>query len=100
MDSEELSLWLAQEAIEPQGQQRADLQTAQILAQIANLFRGENDKPLYPHDLVPDFWKERTKHRKKNRLSEDLEAVRKWSQQAGKDTSKRGGKGRERKTLR
>lgn len=98
MDSDELSLWQAQEQIEPQGQQRADLQTGQILAQIANLFRGEKDKPLHPHDLVPDFWGERKRARKKQRLSEDLEAVRKWSQDAGKDRPRKGKRGG--KTLR
>lgn len=81
IDSAELSLWYAFESIEPQGQQRADLQTAQILAAIKNMIKGPQDKPTHPCDLIPDFWREKDRARKgRGGIEKDLEAVKRWSQ--------------------
>ena len=59
MDSRQLQAWMAYAAIEPFGEQRADLRNAMSMALIANVNRDGKKTPraFKPHDFMPDFEK-------------------------------------------
>jgi hypothetical protein len=55
ISSEELSTWMAYDAIEPFGERRADLRSAQICAVLANIHRKKDSKPFSPADFLIHF---------------------------------------------
>jgi hypothetical protein len=55
MSEAEFQDWLTFSAIEPFGEERADLQAAIIACTIANAFRGKKQKPFKPADFMPKF---------------------------------------------
>lgn len=55
MSSEELSMWMAYEVIEPFGETRADIRAGIIASTIANVNRGKNQKAFSPEDFMVKF---------------------------------------------
>ena len=53
MDSHEFTEWQIYEAIEPFGEQRADLRSGIIAATIANVNRGKGQKAFSATDFMP-----------------------------------------------
>jgi len=68
MDSHELAEWIAFYAIEPFGEQRADLRAAIVASVIANCNRGKNQKAFKPADFMP--FKEAPPPKKPQSMSE------------------------------
>ncbi len=58
MDVRQLQAWMAYAAIEPFGEERADLRNAMMMALTANVHRDAKKTRAYkPHDFMPDFEK-------------------------------------------
>lgn len=57
MSSMEFAEWLAFASVEPIGEARKDLRTAQICAVLVNINRGKG-KPVQAADFMPQYWKE------------------------------------------
>jgi hypothetical protein len=55
MSSEELSMWMAYEVLEPFGQVRADMRSAQICSTLANINRSKETKPFSVSDFMFRF---------------------------------------------
>jgi hypothetical protein len=53
LDSYELTEWMAYEALEPFGEERADMRAGIIASTIANVNRGKGQKPFSPTDFMP-----------------------------------------------
>jgi hypothetical protein len=62
MSSRELSEWAAYFAIEPFGEERADLRAGIVASTIANVHAGRKGKPFAPVDFMP--FQERDKSQK------------------------------------
>ena len=60
MSSKELTEWIAFASVEPIGEAREDLRTANLMALIANVNRDQEKKPepFSPSDFVVDYWHE------------------------------------------
>lgn len=56
--SVQLSEWMAYAAIEPFGEERADLRNAMLMSLIANVNRDEKKRsdPFTPAEFMPKFW--------------------------------------------
>lgn len=52
MSAQELTEWIAYDALEPIGEQRADLRAGIISATVANCHRAKGD-PFKPSDFMP-----------------------------------------------
>lgn len=57
--SRELAEWRAYYALEPFGENRADLRAGIVAATTANLFRKNGAPPYKPQDFMPKFGRER-----------------------------------------
>jgi len=55
MSSEELSMWMAYEVIEPFGETRADIRAGIIASTIANVNRGKSQTAFSPEDFMVKF---------------------------------------------
>lgn len=53
MSAREFVEWQAYFALEPFGEERADLRSAIVAATIANRLRGQNEQPKQPSDFMP-----------------------------------------------
>ena len=58
MSSQELTEWAAFYALEPFGEERADLRAGIISATVANVNRGEKQEPLTAQEFMPKFGEE------------------------------------------
>ncbi len=58
MSSREYSEWIAFASVEPIGEARKDLRTAQLCAMLVNVNRAKNQKAATVADYMPRFWKE------------------------------------------
>lgn len=65
IDSEELTEWQAYYAIEPFGEERADLRSGIIASILSNVHRSKGANPSKPSDFVLEFGQ-------KQDMSEDL----------------------------
>lgn len=55
MSSEELSMWMAYEVLEPFGEVRSDIRAGIIASTIANSTRGKTQKAFAPEDFMIKF---------------------------------------------
>lgn len=53
IDAPEFAEWLAYYSIEPFGEERGDLRAGIVAAQIANAFRGKNQRPFKAIEFMP-----------------------------------------------
>lgn len=70
ISSRELTEWRAYCALEPFGEERADLRAGIVASTMANVFRRSGTKPYKAQEFMPKFAKERQNWR------EQLEIVR------------------------
>jgi hypothetical protein len=56
MGAGEFTEWKAFAEVEPIGARRADMQTAQICATIANSQRSKKQKAFKVSQFIPDYW--------------------------------------------
>lgn len=61
----DLREWQAYDTIEPFGDRRADLRSAQLCALIANVVPTEEDKDWSAEDFMPEFHETETERRRK-----------------------------------
>ena len=55
LSSDEFRHWLAFYRLDPWGDMRADLRSAQIAALTANLWRGKHQRPINVEDFMPYY---------------------------------------------
>ena len=98
ISSAELSEWAAYYALEPFGEERADLRSGIVAATVANASRSEKQQPYSPADFMPQFDAERVEEAEEPEEPEDPQAWRKLLQRVeamnvafgGRDERRRG----------
>lgn len=77
---------MAYYSLEPWGEERADLRAGIIGAITANVWRGKDDPPVRPADLVPDFLGERKQQERVGAVQRLLA----WARRIGGANAKEG----------
>lgn len=82
LDSREVTEWLAYEDVNgPLGQERLDYLAGLVAATAVNVWKGKEERPLGPLDLVEDWGGQRAKAEEARREEErrhEAEAMRLW----------------------
>lgn len=75
ISSRELSEWRAYCALEPFGEERADLRAGIVASTMANVFRKSGTKPYKAQDFMPKFGKEKLDWREQLELVKAINAA-------------------------